>query len=207
MRVARSTQISGMVLKLRKALFPLHFMSKVFCIGPFSLQKLQSSKSGTIITLCQAIAYTIFHLWMSDDDMSAESRNMVRQLIDSYNRYSGFCAFCFLVVASTLVQKKIVRVIQNIEEIDWIFEQKLNVTVDNQKWRRFETRRIWIYCDFNWFYSLFHSNRKISLQICLCISAISFFEWRNCLMYIQDSVPFSEYCLIMCLGLVYTEFR
>lgn len=29
---------------------------------------------------------------------------------------------------------------------------------------------------------------------------ISFFEWRNCLMYIQDSVPFSEYCLLMCLG-------
>lgn len=45
---------------------------------------------------------------------------------------------------------------------------------------------------------LFH--RNVSLQMCFAIVLISFFESQNCLMYIQDSVPFSEYCLIMCLG-------
>lgn len=43
-------------------------------------------------------------------------------------------------------------------------------------------------------------SRNAVLQICFCIVMISFFEWRNCIMYIQDSVPFSEYCLLMCLG-------
>lgn len=46
----------------------------------------------------------------------------------------------------------------------------------------------------------FRFSRNLSLQICFCIVAISILECRNCLMYIQDSVPFSEYCLIMCLG-------
>lgn len=43
--------------------------------------------------------------------------------------------------------------------------------------------------------------RNVLLQICICMSAIGLLEWRNCLMYIQDSVAFSEYCLMICLGL------
>lgn len=125
-----------MALKLKQALLPLHIISKVLCIGPFSLGKLESSKFGSIITLCQAFSYSIFHIWMSNYDLSKTAKNMVRQLIDSYNRFSGFIAFCFLVVATILVQRKIVRLIQNIEDIDCVFEEKFNMTVDNQKWRR-----------------------------------------------------------------------
>lgn len=127
-----------MALKLRKALLPLHFVSKVLCIGPFSLDKLKPSRSGSIITLCQVVGYSIFHIWMSNSDISAAdgTKNMVRHLIDSYNRFSGFCAFCFLVVASTRIQQKTVNIIRNIEHIDEIFQKKLNVTMDNRRWRR-----------------------------------------------------------------------
>lgn len=81
-----------------------------------------------------------------NSDMSEETaKNVVRQLIDSYNRYSGFCALCFIVITSTANQRKIVTVIRNIEEIDEIFEEKLNTTVDNHRWRRYASMELCIY--------------------------------------------------------------
>lgn len=47
--------------------------------------------------------------------------------------------------------------------------------------------------------------RCVFLQIVACMAAITLLEWRNCLMYIQDSVPFSEYCLVICLGSTSTQ--
>lgn len=126
-----------MQLKLRKALLPLHIISKLLCIGPFSLEKLQPSKFGNVITLCEAISYSIFHIWMSNENLSTDSsKNMVRQLIDSYNRFSGLCTFCFLVVATIFVQRKILQLIQNIEHIDCVFLDKFNISVDNHRWKR-----------------------------------------------------------------------
>lgn len=184
-------------MELRKAILPLYIVAKVLCTSPFSLKPLWPSFFGTIITICQAIGYTIFHLWMVNRDLTAEStKNLVRQLIDSYNRYSGFCAFLFLVVISTWNQAKIVKVIQNIEDVDRMLEQKLDTHIDNRFWRRYKL------IPFSSILSSHNSifNRNVMLQICICIVTISFLEWRNCLMYIQDSVPFSEYCIFMCLS-------
>lgn len=137
-------------MELRKAILPLYIVSKVLCTSPFSLKTLRPSFFGSVVTICQAIGYTIFHLFLVNRDMSTESsKNLVRQLIDSYNRYSGFCAFCFLVIASTWNQAKIVTVIQNIEDIDRILEQKLETPVDNRTWRRYEIDAIYIYFNFN----------------------------------------------------------
>lgn len=188
------------IMKLRKALLPLYIVSKILCINPLSLKYFRPSKFGTILTICQAVGYIVFHLWMVNRDMSTDlTKNLVRQLIDSYNRYSGFCAFCFLVVTSLFTQNKIVTVIKNIEDIDNILETKLNVPNANKAWRRYGNEALW----FEWLvwkcYFDFHF-RNVSLQICACIVVLSILEWRNCLMYIQDSVPFSEYCLVMCLG-------
>lgn len=124
-------------MKIRKALFPLHIVSKILCTSPFSLQSLQPSKIGSVVAMCQAIGYSIFHLWMVNRDMSTDSTKNLVQLIDSYNHYSGFCAFCLLVIASTVNQGKIVAAIQNIEYIDKIFEEKLNTYIDNRRWRRY----------------------------------------------------------------------
>lgn len=125
-------------MELRKAIFPLYVVSKVLCTCPFSLKTLRPSLFGSVVTACQAIGYTFFHLWMVNHDMSADSaKNLIRQLIDSYNRYSGFCAFCFLVTASMWNQAKIVSVIRDIEVIDRIFEQKLDTPIDNRIWRRY----------------------------------------------------------------------
>lgn len=130
-------------MELRTAIFPLYIISKVLCTCPFSLKTLRPSLFGSLITICQAIGYTFFHLWMVNHDMSSDSaKNLIRQLIDSYNRYSGFCAFCFLVIASMRNQAKIVSVIRNIEVIDRIFEQKLDTPIDNRQWRRYEQMSI-----------------------------------------------------------------
>lgn len=124
-------------MEIRKAFIPLYVVSKVLCISPFSLKGLQPSRIGTIVTIIQAILYTIFHFWMVNRDMSNESsKNLVGIIIDSYNRYSGFCTFCVLVIASLAMQSKIVRTIKLLETIDAIFKQKFELIVDNGAWRR-----------------------------------------------------------------------
>lgn len=124
-------------MKVREALLPLFIVSKVFCINPFSQAKLESSKLGSLITVCGAIGYSIFHLYMVNRDTSAsDSKNLVALIIDSYNRYSGFSAFCVLVISSISTQGKVVRALRLLETIDCIFHEKFGVIVDNRVWRR-----------------------------------------------------------------------
>lgn len=124
-------------MEIRKAFIPLYVVSKVLCISPFSLKSLQPSRIGTILTIIQAILYTIFHIWMAKRDMSNESsKNLVGIMIDSYNRYSGYCTFCVLVIATLAMQSKIVRAIKLLETIDAIFKQEFKLIVDNCAWRR-----------------------------------------------------------------------
>lgn len=124
-------------MDIRKAFIPLYVVSKVLCISPFSLKNLQPSRIGTIVTIIQAIIYAIFHFWMANRDMSNEStKNLVGIMIDSYNRYSGFCTFGVLVIATLAMQSKIVWAIKLLESIDAIFKQELHFIVDNCTWRR-----------------------------------------------------------------------
>lgn len=126
-------------MKLRKALFPLLIVSKILCINPLSLKRLRPSKIGTIITICQALGYTVFHLWTVNQDMSTDPlKNLVRKLIDTYNRYSGYCVFCFLVITSISTQNKVVAVIQNLENVDQMLKS-LDITVDNCSSRRYNS--------------------------------------------------------------------
>lgn len=66
---------------------------------------------------------------MTNRDVSNESSSLV---IDSYNRnrYSGFCAFGVLVIATITMQSKIVRAIKLLEFIDDIFKEEFNLIVD-----------------------------------------------------------------------------
>lgn len=130
-------KITTKMLPLRKAMLPLYIISKILCTGAFSLKKLRPSKIGTAVTLCQMFSYGAFHVWSDRHNMSHSAKNMVRQIIDAHNQYCGLCAFCFLVIASLFKQPHIVQIIQSLEDVDRIFQEKLSVAVDNRKWQRF----------------------------------------------------------------------
>lgn len=129
-----------MSVKLRSALMPLYFVSKVLCIHPFSLNPLKSSPSGSILAVMMAIGYSIFHLMSASTDYVSDSEdgekaNLVGVIIDAYNRYSGFCAFCLLIAASICVQSHIVAAIRQLEDVDALFYRTYRLEVDNSKWR------------------------------------------------------------------------
>lgn len=71
-----------------------------------------------------------------DPDEQEENPNLVTIIIDSYNRYSGYCCSAILILSSIAFQGKIVKVIQILEEVDSLFEQKYAILVDNSTWFR-----------------------------------------------------------------------
>lgn len=167
-------------MKLRRALLPLHIVSKILCISPLSLKSFQPSKFDTALTICQAVGYTIFHLWMVNRDMSTDlSKNLVRQLIDSYNHYSGFCAFCVLVTASIFTQRKIVQVNQNIEDVDQILEKQLNITNKNAAFRRWTnlTKNFSIFSLYHFKIVLRFSFQQKSLSTNMFLHSCNFNSW------------------------------
>lgn len=129
-----------MAAKLREFILPLYIVSKFFCTHPFSRKPLKTSFWGSTITLVIAIGYSVFHLTSAKRDMNmpetGANANFVATIIDSFNRYSGFCNFCVLVIASIAVQGKIVRVIELCEDVDNLFKEKYNIIVDNYTWSR-----------------------------------------------------------------------
>lgn len=129
-----------MTLKLRKSLIPLYIVSKILCIHPFRRNPLNASIFGSFLAIVGAIGYGIFHLSAAQNNLnqtnSTENSNLVAIIIDSYNRYSGFCCLLILIVASICVQRKIVEGIRILEEVDQLFESKLSIVVDNYKWSR-----------------------------------------------------------------------
>lgn len=93
---------------------------------------------GNSIAAFAAIAYSIFHLESAqrslEEDNSEASANAVAAIIDSYNRYSGFCGFVIIIVASLMVQEKIVRTIRLLERVDFVLEQHYALDVGNNVW-------------------------------------------------------------------------
>lgn len=113
-------------MKVRTALFPLHTVSRIFCISAFSLKQLQQSSLDILLTICGAIVYITFYLIMLSKNTyysitSESKRNLIGILIDCYNRYSGFCVFCILVITSILTQSKIIKGIEILEAVDSTF--------------------------------------------------------------------------------------
>lgn len=127
-----------MVGILRDSLLPLFIVSKISCTHTFSRKTLRISFWGNSIAVCLAIAYSIFHLEAAHrtlkDTENGEQLNALTAIIDSYNRYSGFCGFCIIIVASIIVQKKIVRTIRMLEHVDYVLEHNYSVKVDNNAW-------------------------------------------------------------------------
>lgn len=123
---------------LRDSLLPLFIVSKISCTHTFSRKTLRTSFWGSLAAASVAIAYSIFHLDLAQRTLREENKqenvNAVAAIIDSYNRYSGFCGFAVIIVASLIVQKKIVHVIQLLEHVDSVLEQNYSIHVDNKLW-------------------------------------------------------------------------
>lgn len=123
---------------LRNSLLPLFIVSKISCTHTFSRKMLRTSFWGSLVAASVAIAYSIFHLDLAQrtlqEETNGENVNTVTAIIDSYNRYSGFCGFAVIIVASLTVQKKIVQFIQLLEHVDSVFEQNYSIHVDNKLW-------------------------------------------------------------------------
>lgn len=130
-----------MVDALRDSLWPLFIVSKISCTHTFSRKTLRTSRWGSLIAVFIAAAYSVFHIesahrTLSDDEI-VENTNAVTAIIDSYNRYSGFCGFAIIIVASIVIQGKIVHFIQLLEHVDGVLGQCYSMRVENNAWARY----------------------------------------------------------------------
>lgn len=124
-----------MVGILRDSLLPLFIISKISCTHTFSRKPLRTSSLGSLFAASVAIAYAIFHVESAHRTLKdAANVSAVSAIIDSYNRYSGVCGFGIIIVASIVVQGKIVRSIQLLEHFDAVLEQNYSHHVDNKAW-------------------------------------------------------------------------
>lgn len=191
-------------------MLPLFIISTLLCTHSFIRKTLRTSLWGSSLAVTVAIGYSVFHLQSAqqkatNDDASKTDTNAVTAIIDSYNRYSGFCGFAVIVIASIIVQENIVDVIRMLEHVDVVFAQDYALHVDNVSWI------MWV--GLMWF--LFERSEtdffpcsRVMVQWFALIGIYTSLELANCLMYIRDAAPLVDSfykCYIMCLG-IFWEF-
>lgn len=122
-----------MVMTLQKSLCPLLLLSKILGICSFLQSPPRESILWKIYSLCLALGYSVYHIMASSKGLSFDSTdtNFVTKIIESFNRYAGLICLVCLILTSVLMQNQLVRVWQQIAEIDQIFGEKLNIVIDN----------------------------------------------------------------------------
>ncbi|KAL1399050.1 hypothetical protein pipiens_008513, partial [Culex pipiens pipiens] len=189
---------------LIKHLKPLYLVSKVLSLSPFRLiygpnKGARPSVPGTVQSLAALVLYGSFHLYSNyNDDFNGsnsgagsggqgatlpvngtepngEGGNFVSVMIDVYSRYSGLGLYWVLVAGAIGNQRILVASVATLVEVDEIFERQLGISVNNARWKRL-----------------------ICIQTALIAGLIGVFEWFNCLMYLSDYQPASEFCLPQC---------
>lgn len=136
--------------KLRKAMLPIYIISKLILQSPFSLgtEKTNPSYShiGTIYSLTGLILYDIFHILSANQitemiegiPIEAKDMGLVSILIDLYNRYSGVLLCSINIFIGIVQQRKIVKFITIMENIDSDFERNLTISdIGNAAWMRY----------------------------------------------------------------------
>ncbi|KFB46221.1 hypothetical protein ZHAS_00014227 [Anopheles sinensis] len=177
-----------------RSLRPLHCLSTVFGLWPFltlqsavaptgQLAPLRTSRWCCSYSLSVMVAYSAFHLYINYTDSygagmgasgSAEV-NFVSIVIDIYNRYSGLILFWLLHFLAFATQRTLGDTIVGVMLVDEQIEQRLAVTPNHSRWCRF-----------------------ICLHVTFIFLAIGISEWYNCIMYMSDFIPASEYCIFQC---------
>ncbi|XP_037033185.1 putative gustatory receptor 28b [Bradysia coprophila] len=173
-----STEMVKGGTSLKRALWPLFIVSKLFGICPFSIRHERVSYLGTIVSIVMLASYCSFHFISASDELTDNSSetNFVTMAINSFNRYSGIVSLFVIAVMGIVHQKEILNALQIMHSIDGIFRKEVNIEIDD---------------------SIYSRNIKIGLVS--IIAAISVLEYFNCLMFIQSYAPFNEYCLTICL--------
>ncbi|XP_050079157.1 uncharacterized protein LOC126565999 [Anopheles maculipalpis] len=181
---------------------PLHILSSAFALWPSALpldgwtKPNANGASGSLHTRWSILyvvvivtAYSAFHLYINYTDaygitpneaipvnVQQVEFNFVSIVIDVYNRYSGLILFWLLHTVALANQRSIVAIVGGVLTIDEQIAQRLSLVPNHMQWCRF-----------------------ICLHGAFIFLAIGFSEWRNCIMYMSDFIPASEYCAFECL--------
>uniref|UniRef100_A0A240SY00 Gustatory receptor n=1 Tax=Lutzomyia longipalpis TaxID=7200 RepID=A0A240SY00_LUTLO len=159
---------------------PLYYMAKALLIHPHCIEwqtgNPHVSIFGTMHSLTLAIGYYIYHVMMALQQMVLNEKdyNFVTFAINSYNLFSGCTFFLLIVVTVTWMQKQMIAVLGIIYTFDNHME-KLNLCVDNRMW-----------------------SVMFYVPGLILFSALGVMELENCIMFIRDSMPFSDFCFMMC---------
>lgn len=123
---------------LRKALLPLFIVSKLFGICPFSIKHERVTYTGTILSIVMLIGYCSFHIISVTNELADNSNesNFVTITINSFNRYSGIASFVIILIMGILHQKDILNALQIMHSIDEMFQEDVNIKIDDSKYSR-----------------------------------------------------------------------
>ncbi|XP_053673561.1 gustatory receptor for bitter taste 66a-like [Anopheles nili] len=170
---------------------PLHALSGLFGLWPFVVDgtKPHLARWSILYALAIVTGYSVFHLYINysdsygvaagdssptDEPQSAEV-NFVSMIIDIYNRYSGLVLFWLLHGLALASRQPFAAIVTGVLVIDEQIARRLCLTPDHPRWCRF-----------------------VCLQVAFTFLAIGFSEWYNCIMYMSDFIPASEYCIFQC---------
>ncbi|XP_058449151.1 uncharacterized protein LOC131429121 [Malaya genurostris] len=186
---------------LIKHLKPLYFVSKLFSLSPYRLiyghnKRAQISVPGMVQSLVAIVLYSAFHFYTNyNDDFTGTAKSnrissanesssagngtgdgaTVSIMIDIYSRYSILVLYWILITGAVLNQRNLITSLELFVQVDELFRTQLGVVVPNSKWK-------WLIC----------------IQMMFVVVAILVFEWFNCLMYLSDYAPTSQYCMPEC---------
>ncbi|XP_055680818.1 uncharacterized protein LOC129788623 [Lutzomyia longipalpis] len=171
------------MVSFRSSLRVLFYFSRVCGLAPLainfknSLEEISQSRFGVIYSILMGITYGAFHVTSSlfNLDEKADS-NIITNIINYYNRYSRLLLFWICIVNAIVNQKKIIRALQLIENVDRLFANDLGYRVSHIKFSRLVLVEIFVY-----------------------LASTFALEWNNCLMYITGIGVYNNYCMSMCL--------
>ncbi|EAA43974.3 AGAP007756-PA [Anopheles gambiae str. PEST] len=177
---------------------PLHILSSTFALWPFGGWSSRFNRCSTLYVLAVVTAYSAFHLYINYTDaysvgtgedggkpgpdstptvdrQQQVEANFVSIVIDVYNRYSGLILFWLLHAVALANHRSLTAIVLGVLLLDEQIADRLSVVPKHGQWCRF-----------------------ICLHMTFVFLCIGFAEWYNCIMYMSDFIPASEYCIFEC---------
>ncbi|XP_050093701.1 uncharacterized protein LOC126576463 [Anopheles aquasalis] len=176
---------------------PLYALSKMFAFWTFTVSVtrdgdrsvvvgFRKSRSGTLHFFVMLVLYSTFHLYINSTDTFSEKTavdgqgqveaSFVSVVIDMYNRYSGLLLFWWLHLMAHVCQPTVIDILRGVMALDEQIRARLSVAPDHGRW-----------C------------RNVCLHVIGIVLGIVLAETFNCIMYMSDFNPASEYCVVQCL--------